>query len=191
MDLPPPPSEKKIARRRDSTRELRERPRSPSPVPFKLPHPRQEKEKPSSKGQGRSRDREELVSLQPSSSSSGPSHRLRQVEGLEFPSLGGSSRSSSTRSSSPPRAFAPVPIPIANSRVSMGPPTGPFVRKTRKSMGGVHERPLESIVPVPENETPMIRKNKDMRDAQSRRSSLNGRGQRASSSLGKGDISKS
>jgi kinetochore protein Mis13/DSN1 len=48
----------------------------------------------------------------------------------------------------------------------------------------------EAVVPVPERETPMIRKNKELREAK-RRSSLGMRGQRASSSLGRGEISES
>jgi kinetochore protein Mis13/DSN1 len=50
----------------------------------------------------------------------------------------------------------------------------------------------DELVPLAESETPMIRKNKEMREAQSsRRSSLDTRGQRASSSLGRGDPSTS
>ena len=45
-------------------------------------------------------------------------------------------------------------------------------------------------MPLPDSETPMIRKNQEMREAQ-RRSSLSMRGQRASTSLGKGEISES
>lgn len=45
-------------------------------------------------------------------------------------------------------------------------------------------------IPLPESETPMIRKNRQLREDQSRRSSLTRRGQRASSSLGKGEISE-
>ena len=72
----------------------------------------------------------------------------------------------------------------------MGPPT--FIRKTRKSMAGTARDydNSDSVVPLPESETPMIRKNKELREAQSRRSSLGMRGQRASSSLGRGDISE-
>lgn len=77
----------------------------------------------------------------------------------------------------------------------MAPPSG-FVRKTRKSMKGweipsLEDGSVDSVVPLPESETPMIRKNKELREAQSRRSSLGGRGQRASSSLGRGEISQS
>ena len=70
----------------------------------------------------------------------------------------------------------------------MGPPTGPFIRKTRKSMVGMQDLTSEAVVPIPDSETPMIRKNKELREAQ-RRSSLGMRGQRASSSLGRGEIS--
>jgi kinetochore protein Mis13/DSN1 len=59
-------------------------------------------------------------------------------------------------------------------------------------MRGMGEEDMsgEAVVPVPERETPMIRKNKQLREAQ-RRSSLGMRGQRASSSLGRGEISES
>ena len=53
------------------------------------------------------------------------------------------------------------------------------------------ENDLDSMVPLAESETPMIRKNKELREAQSRRSSLGMRGQRASTSLGRGDASES
>jgi kinetochore protein Mis13/DSN1 len=48
----------------------------------------------------------------------------------------------------------------------------------------------EAVARVLERETPMIRKNKELREAQ-RRSSLGMRGQRASSSLGRGEMSES
>ena len=54
--------------------------------------------------------------------------------------------------------------------------------------GGVF--PTDVAVPLPESETPMIRKNKALSEDQSRRSSLGMRGQRASTSLGRGDLSK-
>jgi hypothetical protein len=53
------------------------------------------------------------------------------------------------------------------------------------------EEASDSMVPLAESETPMIRKNKELREAQSRRSSLGMRGHRASTSLGRGDASKS
>jgi kinetochore protein Mis13/DSN1 len=94
----------------------------------------------------------------------------------------------------------------------MGPPSDVFTRKTRKSMGAamlpppVAESstsqaasignglprgvlPTDVAVPLPESETPMIRKNKALREDQSRRSSLGMRGQRASTSLGRGELS--
>lgn len=55
--------------------------------------------------------------------------------------------------------------------------------------GGV--LPTDVAVPLPESETPMIRKNKALREDQSRRSSLGMRGQRASTSLGRGELSRS
>jgi kinetochore protein Mis13/DSN1 len=48
----------------------------------------------------------------------------------------------------------------------------------------------DAMIPLPDNETPMIRKNQSMRENQQRRSSLGLRGQRASTSLGRGDISE-
>lgn len=48
----------------------------------------------------------------------------------------------------------------------------------------------EAVVPVPERETPMIRKNNELRDSQ-RSSCLGMRGQRASSSLRGGEVSES
>jgi len=77
----------------------------------------------------------------------------------------------------------------------MGPPTGGFVRKTRKSMAfqldlGM-DVGMDEMVPLAESETPMIKKNKELRAEQSRRSSLGTRGQRASTSLGRGDPSES
>lgn len=74
------------------------------------------------------------------------------------------------------------------------PPGTGFVRKTRKSMRGhglmdAGGTSTDSVVPIPESETPMIKKNKELREAQQRRSSMGTRGQRASSSLGRGEIS--
>jgi kinetochore protein Mis13/DSN1 len=72
--------------------------------------------------------------------------------------------------------------------------SGGFVRKTRKSMAFQLEtgmEPGDAMVPLADSETPMIKKNKELRAEQSRRSSLGTRGQRASSSIGKGDPSES
>lgn len=49
----------------------------------------------------------------------------------------------------------------------------------------------DTEIPLAESETPMIKKNRQLREEQSRRSSLGMRGQRASSSLGRGEISTS
>ena len=96
-------------------------------------------------------------------------------------------------SSSRPRPSSPSRTAQARNAERMGPPTG-FVRKTRKSMRAMgfdmEDGSLDSVVPIPESETPMIRKNKELREAQQRRSSLGLRGQRASTSLGKGEISE-
>lgn len=72
--------------------------------------------------------------------------------------------------------------------------SGGFVRKTRKSMAfqlDIGMEPGDAMVPLADSETPMIKKNKELRAEQSRRSSLGTRGQRASSSIGKGDPSES
>jgi kinetochore protein Mis13/DSN1 len=85
-------------------------------------------------------------------------------------------------------------------RGEMAPPKA-FVRKTRKSMRAMGiglelegeasaSSSIDSMVPLPESETPMIRKNKELREEQQRRSSLGMRGQRASTSLGRGEISE-
>jgi kinetochore protein Mis13/DSN1 len=74
------------------------------------------------------------------------------------------------------------------------PPPGGFVRKTRKSMAfqmDIGNMVLDEMVPLAESETPMIRKNQSMREDQSRRSSLGTRGNRARSSMDKGDTSES
>jgi kinetochore protein Mis13/DSN1 len=116
------------------------------------------------------------------------------VEGLNFhPAFTSRPRPSMPRLPSPERTISvPGLAPTWGSKSVMGPPEV-FVRKTRKSMG-VNQLPLEirgddELVPLPESETPMIRKNKELREAQSRRSSLGMRGQRSSSSLGRGDLS--
>jgi kinetochore protein Mis13/DSN1 len=49
--------------------------------------------------------------------------------------------------------------------------------------------PLDGMVAVPLTDTPMIRKNQEMRKEAQRRSSLGLRGQRMSSSLGRGEVS--
>jgi kinetochore protein Mis13/DSN1 len=63
------------------------------------------------------------------------------------------------------------------------------MRKTRKSL---HHGDIATDfeMPLQVSDTPVIRKNKEMRSEQQRRSSMGMRGQRASSSLGKGDISE-
>jgi len=120
------------------------------------------------------------ISSDPSSTRPPP-----QVDFLNF-SVSQRPRPSAPRPASPPRQ--PFSSSSTSGRPSMGPPTGPFVRKTRKSMRGMEDLMSEAVVPVPDSETPMIRKNKELREAQ-RRSSLGMRGQRASSSLGRGEIS--
>lgn len=88
---------------------------------------------------------------------------------------------------SAPRPASPPTTSTASKRMSMGPPTG-YVKKTRKSLRGVlPDLSNDEVVPVAESETPMIRRNKALR----KRSSMGMRGQRASSSLGRGEISAS
>jgi hypothetical protein len=170
--LPPPPSERKIARRRESTRAIRERPQSPSPPPV------------SSKRQKLDQSQTQSQGMVASGS--------RHIEGLTFmPTL--KPRPSMPRLPSPERT---VLRPTWGSESVMGPPPpGGFVRKTRKSMASQLDLGMDMVtdemVPLAESETPMIRKNKDMRAEQSKRSSLSTRGQRASSSIGKGDPSES
>ena len=162
--LPPPPSERKIARRRDSTRAIRERPQSPSPPPM-------------------SKRQKIDQSLVASSS--------KHVEGLTF-------IPTSKPRPSMPRLRSPestVSKPAWGSESVMGPPPpGGFVRKTRKSMAfqlNTGDMLLDEMVPLADSETPMIRKNKSMREEQSRRSSIGTRGNRARSSMDKGDTSES
>jgi len=162
--LPPPPSERKIARRRDSTRAIRERPQSPSPPPMSK--------------------RQKIDQSQVASSS-------KHVEGLTFIPTS-KPRPSMPRLSSPEST---VSKPAWGSESVMGPPPpGGFVRKTRKSMAfqlNIGDMVLDEMVPLAESETPMIRKNKSMREDQSRRSSIGTRGNRARSSMDKGDTSES
>lgn len=209
ISLPPPPSEKKIARQRESTRAVRERSPDSPPMPSSkrlkagvgagagaalsastsasasasssLSNAGARSVKPPSRGGGVD---PLLTSLSadagPVKSNGGPRH----VDFLTF-SISQRPKPSAPTPMSPPRKPRP-------SRLSMGPPSEPFVRKTRKSMRGFGEDDMsgEAVVPVPEGETPMIRKNRELREAQ-RRSSLGMRGQRASSSLGRGEISES
>ena len=204
-DIPPPPSERKIARRRPSMKQ-------------KVVHSTSTT---APNGAARARDDDLVESLQSddnmdpglSSPHAGPSNG--PIEFLSFAATG-RTRMPGPRPSSPPHRskFNPEPLP-SNSAVhdgvsamenvagpsapkrsgSMGPPVS-VIRKTRKSMKGFvlefeeTTRKESLIIPLPESETPMIRKNKALREEQ-RRSSLGSRGQRASSSLGKGEISKS
>lgn len=180
---PPPPSERKIARKRESTRAVREQePDSP---------PQAKRQKTLSKSTaGRPRGTtpaDPLLAELRADAGSNPfqSTAVPRVDFLNF-SKSVKGRSAAPRPSSPPR----MPD-LSHPRQSMGPPTGPYVRKTRKSMRGMGLDGLsaETLVPIPDGETPMIKKNKEMRIEQARRSSLGMRGQRASSSLGRGEIS--
>ncbi|EIW68470.1 hypothetical protein TREMEDRAFT_63637 [Tremella mesenterica DSM 1558] len=182
INLPPPPSEKKIARRRESTRAIRER----SPLSPDL-----------KKQRTGLKQRSKLPELSQSSKT-----HSQPIDFLEF-SAPSRPRASMPRPSSPPRrtflsssiskpsstSSTQPSIIVGNMAPPPPPPTGGFIRKTRKSMMGTRDLTSEALVPVPDSETPMIKKNREIREAQARRSSMGMRGQRASSSLGRGDIS--
>ncbi|ORY35684.1 Mis12-Mtw1 protein family-domain-containing protein [Naematelia encephala] len=177
--LPPPPSGRKIARRRESTRAIRERvEQSPSP----------------SRGAKRQKLDDERDDLR--IGLAGDAGSLRgpppKVDFLTFSTTTSASTSTSARArpgGARPTSPPSMRPPSGATSGSMAPP--PFIKRTRKSLRGLGllDRSEEEVVPVPDRETPMIRKNKELREAQSRRSSLGMRGQRASSSLGRGDIS--
>ncbi|CAD6568451.1 MAG: hypothetical protein TREMPRED_004543 [Tremellales sp. Tagirdzhanova-0007] len=182
VNLPPPPSERKIARRRESTRAARERVQDDSPPPLAKRQKTSSTTNKSAPSRPQRTERDDLLADIPTerASSKAPPH----VDFLNF-SVSQRPKPSGPRPASPPRQpFSSNPI---SGRPSMGPPTGPFIRKTRKSMVGMQDLTSEAVVPIPDSETPMIRKNKELREAQ-RRSSLGMRGQRASSSLGRGEI---
>lgn len=185
INIPPPPSERKIARRRESTRAIRDR--QPQSLSVSPPPKRTKAATAAvSTSHVETAERRDLLSLQPSSSSI-PTSRLPHIQGLSFEIPKIKPRPSMPHLPSPPRTISQ---PSWASRSVMGPPEG-FVRKTRKSMAGIQaEMMTDEIVTIPERETPMIRKNKELREAQQRRSSLGMRGQRASSSLGRGDLSE-
>ncbi|WVQ68460.1 uncharacterized protein L199_006668 [Kwoniella botswanensis] len=215
LHLLPPPPERKIARRRESTREIRERQESPIPI-----HTNQQSSTSSSNSSKRIKISAEDIrgrakSIDPIRSAvntsddplggieeteSMGSNRRVQVEGLSIPLLQ-ASRPSGPRPTSPPRrtfSSSHSSQPIAGpgpSTAQMGPPptsSKGLVRKTRQSMGRtkgrISELSKESFVPLMESETPVIRKNQQLRGQQARRSSLDHRGSRASSSWGKGEI---
>ncbi|WWC90557.1 uncharacterized protein L201_005493 [Kwoniella dendrophila CBS 6074] len=102
------------------------------------------------------------------------------------------SKPSHPRPKSPPRrtfSSGPSASTSTSSNSKMEPPKQ-FIRKTRQSMGRtrVQELSKESVIPLMESETPVIRKNQQIRGQQARRSSLDHRGSRASSSWGRGEI---
>jgi len=175
-DIPPPPaSERKIARRRDSMHHVRTQQESTSP--------------PTKRRRGELEGMRIELGVQASGSGSSASAtasaapNLPHIDFLNF-SKSTRSRPSMPRPSSPPR------ISFASQSRSAELAIGGLDRKARKSLRGLGlGRVVDAVVPVPDRETPMIRKNKDMREQQ-RRSSLGMRGQRASDSLGRGDISE-
>lgn len=192
LDIPPPPpSERKIARRRPSVRAAARAftpdAESPSTVKRRKLGPGGPAADPSS-SRHPSDDRPVASSSYPSASSSSSSSRRPEYLGA---STSLSARVDIPRPLSPPPALG---ASTSRRKSNMGPPSEPFVRKTRKSMSRLGLIPADlggdTEVPLPESETPMIRKNRQLRDDQSRRSSLGMRGQRASSSLGRGEISE-
>ncbi|WWD19246.1 hypothetical protein CI109_103704 [Kwoniella shandongensis] len=204
LELGPPPSEKRPARRRESTRAIRERQQSASPPPGLMLNTNTSttSKKPKSRGKSIEPVRgaigtadDPLAGVEETASMRNTNTRAPAplVENLRF-STSARPRPSAPRPTSPPRrTFAGSASSTAGAGSSklaanMGPPTGAFVRKTRKSMSRLQELSKESVVPVMESETPVIRKNQELRGAQARRSSLDHRGGRASSSWGKGEI---
>ncbi|WVW85405.1 hypothetical protein I302_107443 [Kwoniella bestiolae CBS 10118] len=219
LHLLPPPSERKIARRRDSTREIRERQESPTPneSQFQPSHSSSSNSskriKTSSSTNMRSRSKSidpvraaintsddplkgveetESMKITSSISASGSKSRRVEVEGLSIPSSHPPQASGPRPTSPPRRTFSSSqPVPGPSTQVSMAPPKG-FTRKTRQSMGRekgrINELSKESFIPLMESETPIIRKNQQLRGQQARRSSLDHRGGRASSSWGRGEI---
>ncbi|WWC71366.1 uncharacterized protein I206_105321 [Kwoniella pini CBS 10737] len=202
LHLLPPPSERKIARRRESTREIRERHDSPTPSGMaSTSSTSNNKRSKISRGRSKSIDPiraavntsddplggvEETENMKSTNSTTS----AVRVDGLNIPNAQ-PSRPSGPRPRSPPRrTFSASQTPVSTSAHPMGPPKGSFVRKTRQSMGlsRVAELSKESVVPVMESETPIIRKNQELRGQQARRSSLDHRGGRASSSWGRGEI---
>ncbi|WRT68606.1 uncharacterized protein IL334_005584 [Kwoniella shivajii] len=211
IELPPPPvSERKIARRRESTRNIRERQESPTPAnPNAISSSSNNDHAKRAKVGGNVRSRsksidpirsaintsddplggvEETASMKLPTSSSTTTTTALQVQGLSIPSTH-PQRPSAPRPLSPPRRT------FSSSHLKssiMGPPptTGGFTRKTRQSMGKgrIGELSTESVVPIMQSETPVIRKNQELRGQQAKRSSLDHRGSRASSSWGRGEI---
>ncbi|WVF67485.1 hypothetical protein IAT40_002241 [Kwoniella sp. CBS 6097] len=214
--LPPPPTGRKIARNRDSTMGLRERQHSASPPTEaslfssgqqgttaiaiasgssstgskrqKRENARGKSVEPVRAAANTSDDPlegvEETVSMRTTNTG------RPQVNGLNVPASHRPT-SSAPRPTSPPRRTFPTHASSSQqaSKSSMGPPKG-FVRKTRQSMSARnrYETSEDSVVPVLQSETPVIRKNQELRGQQARRSSLDHRGGRASSSWGRGEI---
>ncbi|KAK8854615.1 hypothetical protein IAR55_003354 [Kwoniella newhampshirensis] len=203
LELGPPPSEKRPARRRESTRAIRERQQSASPpaglilqsttghTAKKPKTTRGESIEPVRGAVGTADD--PLAGVEETASMRNTNARAPapQVDNLRF-STSARPRPSAPRPTSPPRrTFAGSSSSAAGpskTSATMGPPSGTFVRKTRKSVSRLQELSKESVVPVMESETPVIRKNQELRGQQARRSSLDHRGGRASSSWGKGEI---
>ncbi|KAK4689186.1 kinetochore protein Mis13/DSN1, partial [Tremellales sp. Uapishka_1] len=188
--LPPPPSTKKAARKRLSTKPERDRLQSDSPEPA----PRSAKRQKVDRGRERSATAapglEDGMTLEEELGG----ERGRWERTLQS-TLTSTSRSDivGVSKSSRPRPSAPRPSsPPRNgfstssrSRPSMGPPTGVPTRKSRQSRGLVE---VDSVMPIPISDTPIIKKNKEMRRDAERRSSFGMRGKRASSSFERGDL---
>nr|XP_018261691.1 uncharacterized protein I303_06132 [Kwoniella dejecticola CBS 10117]OBR83849.1 hypothetical protein I303_06132 [Kwoniella dejecticola CBS 10117] len=206
LHLLPPPSERKIARRRDSTRTIRERQESPTQAASAAPTTSTStgnKRIKISRGRSKSVDLikaaintsdDPLSGIEETDTMKTATSGTMRVDGLNIPHSQ-PSRPSAPRPRSPPRrsfsaSHSQQYASTSTSAQPMGPPKGSFVRKTRQSMGlsRVAELSKESVVPVMESETPIIRKNQELRGQQARRSSLDHRGSRASSSWGRGEI---
>ncbi|WVQ95141.1 hypothetical protein IAU59_002235 [Kwoniella sp. CBS 9459] len=205
---PPPPSERKIARKRESTMALRQNQHSLSPPPESSRRPGDAGESSSAGSKRQKRGTSRGRSVEPikaaANTSDDPLEGVEEtasmrttktpaprVDGLDEPPSHRPT-SSAPRPISPPRRTFPTHASSSSqllSKSTMGPPKG-FVRKTRQSMSARNRYEIseDSVVPVLQSETPVIRKNQELRGQQARRSSLDHRGGRASSSWGRGEI---
>lgn len=162
LDLPPPPSEKRIARRRESTRaKLAHAVASPAPT----------------------RAARDLAAAAGDSDSDNDSGATR-AQSLFTPRAPKPVAHLNFRPITRPRpSAAPPPSPGA----FMAPPPSVPRRAARKSrLGGAI---MEGTIPLPIADTPVINKNRELRRDGERRSSIGLRGQRASSSFERGEPS--
>ncbi|KAL1405778.1 hypothetical protein Q8F55_007451 [Vanrija albida] len=162
---PPPPSTRKIARRRESTRAKLAR--EPSPVPSRPGRaPLVADDAVPAEDVGDSRQEGDAPSIF--------TNKPLAVPHLSF-----------KRAARPRPSAAPPPSPPGSPPGSwaMGPPAS--VRRGRRSTRALGDM----VVPLPIADTPIISRNRDMRNEMDRRSSLTMRGKRASSSFGRGEPS--